>query len=102
MTVGEMYTPEVLTYTLEASMGLLTLAMAFSKSIKKEVYEKQKGNCADCGEHYPRLQTHHRVPHSLGGPDTIENAVGLCQDDHRVADRLAFQGIIHPQIHGNG
>jgi len=90
--------PEQIQYGLQA-LGLLTIAMSFGKDVRREVYKRQKGKCNACHEHFDKLQTHHRTPHSLGGPDTIDNAVGLCPEDHHEADILAFQGIIYPQVH---
>lgn len=84
---------------ITTGIALISLAMAFPVSVRKEVYKRQKGRCDACGDHFEKLQTHHRVPHSLGGSDTIDNAVGLCPQDHAEADRLAFQGIIYPQRH---
>lgn len=98
MLAEGLYQPEYAQVGMQA-LGLLSIGMAFSKAIRKEVYRRQKGNCAECDEHLPKLQTHHRVPHALGGPDTIDNAVGLCPEDHAEADRLAFKGIIYPQVH---
>lgn len=97
--------PELLQQGLEA-LGLLALGMAFRRSIRREVYDSQGGRCAECGEEFCKLETHHRLPRALGGPDTIDNAVGLCGPPpegngcHQEADRLAFQGIIYPQVHG--
>ena len=94
-------TPEI---ALEITL-LGLYGMAFSSSIRKEVYRRQKGRCANCDEHFPVLQTHHRKPHCQGGSDEIENAVGLCPPPpegngcHREADELALKaGIIYPQI----
>jgi predicted restriction endonuclease len=75
------------------------LAMAFSRRVRREVYERQHGNCDCCGEHRDRLQTHHRLPHREGGPDEIENAVGLCQTCHLELDRETFIHLIYPQVH---
>lgn len=83
---------------LPHAIATLGLAMAFSKDIRKEVKRRQRGRCDCCGEHAP-LQTHHRIPESLGGPNAIENAVGVCQECHRDLDREAFSGMIYPQVH---
>ena len=100
------FTPEHAQMVNEAGLALMLYGMAFSKTIRNKVYKDQGGNCADCGEHFARLETHHIIPHALGGPDTIDNAVGLCtcgkcggNGCHEEADRLAFQGIIYPQVH---
>jgi len=76
-------------------------AMAFSKAIHKQVYKRQHGICAGCEECFPKLETHHVLPHVLGGPDTIDNALGLCgigdNGCHQKADDMAIkEGIIFP------
>lgn len=98
-----MLTPSELAYSVTL-LGLY--GMAFSHSIRREVYRRQKGRCHSCEEHFEKLQTHHRVPHCQGGSDTIDNAVGLCPPPpegngcHREADELAIKaGIIYPQVH---
>jgi len=95
--------PELLQQGLEA-LGLLSigLGMAFRKNIRHEVKERQEGTCDCCGEFVgiQNLQTHHRVPESLGGASSrIQNAVGVCQDCHRQLDEEAFRGVIYPQVH---
>lgn len=83
----------------QAALGLAVLAMAFRKDIRFEVRKRQQGRCDCCGEYAP-LQVHHRKPESLGGASSkIENAVGVCQDCHKVLDVEAFQGILYPQVH---
>jgi len=69
---------------------------AFSNSTKREVIEAQGGRCADCGK-IGHLQCHHKVPQSLGGRDTKENAVALCRDDHLFWDNSTLRdGIMYP------
>lgn len=91
----EMSRPEV----IQATIALGLYAMAFSKAIKYEVYRRQKGKCAVCGEHFDKLQTHHVFPHCMGGSDEEDNAVGLCPDDHLFADRMAINhNVFYPDI----
>ncbi|MBV6514257.1 MAG: hypothetical protein FMNOHCHN_03847 [Ignavibacteriaceae bacterium] len=86
---------EVIAY----ATALSALAMAFRKEIRFEVRKRQQGRCDCCGE-YAALQTHHRIPESLGGASSkIENAVGVCQTCHKELDREAFSGTIYPQVH---
>jgi hypothetical protein len=94
----------------ESMVALGVLAMAFSKAVRTEVYRRQHGRCGICGIHLPRLQTHHRYPHSRQKEyglsdefiDSIENSIGLCSQCHLVADREALKmGIILPQVHGD-
>lgn len=75
----------------ESMVALGVLAMAFSKRVRLEVYERQNGKCAMCGRHLPRLQTHHIVPHCMSHDDSEENAVGLCPECHRYADEMALK-----------
>lgn len=84
----------------QAAFGLAVLAMAFRKDIRYEVRRRQGNICDCCGEKVDKLQTHHRRPESLGGASSrIENAVGVCQDCHKVLDVEAFQGTLYPQVH---
>lgn len=94
--------PELVQQVTESALGLYALSMAFSYGLKSRIRERQEYKCDCCGEkvHKPsELQVHHRIPRALGGPDRIENAVGLCQDCHREVDREAFMGLIYPQTH---
>lgn len=86
------------------ALGLLSVSMAFSPRIKREVRERQEGRCDACGiVPCGCLQIHHRQPQFLGGGDGIDNAVGLCGEEdngcHQDADRKAFGGQIYPQVH---
>jgi hypothetical protein len=80
-----------LAFTAFALYGISLLA--FSKKLKEQVREEQKGICADCGGRPPQLHIHHIVPQSMGGPDTIDNAVGLCPNCHQKWDEKAKEGI---------
>lgn len=93
MLVETLQKPEV----IESIATLGVLAMAFSRAVREEVYRRQHGKCAVCGEHLPRLETHHIQPHCMGGSDEIENAVGMCHHDHLFADRMALRhNIFYP------
>ena len=81
----------------ETWAALVAVSMAFGQRIRHEVYRRQHGDCAVCGEHFDRLETHHILPHVVGGPDTLDNAIGLCHDDHMFMDRMALRfGILYP------
>ena len=69
--------------------------LAFSEELKKQVRKEQGGRCDWCGKKVKKLQIHHIIPQSMGGSDTRENAVGLCEDCHRYWDKLSFQGIFY-------
>lgn len=87
------------------TLGLLSigLGMAFRRSIREEVRQRQEGCCDACGEFVGNgnLQTHHRKPESWGGSSNrIENAVGLCGSCHAEVDREIFeQNQMYPQVH---
>ncbi|HZJ83801.1 MAG TPA: HNH endonuclease signature motif containing protein [Clostridia bacterium] len=58
---------------------------AFTESQKRQVYEKQKGICKNCGEHFKFKEMHgdHITPWSRGGKTDIENCQMLCQECNR-------------------
>lgn len=66
---------------------------AFSNELKMKVRREQKGVCADCGEKPSKLTIHHIIPQSMGGPDTRDNAVGLCRECHDFWDEQARNGV---------
>ena len=46
---------------------------------------REYGNkCDQCGWDAARCDVHHRVPKSLGGLHTLDNAIVLCPNCHRV------------------
>ncbi len=60
--------------------------------VRNLVKQRSNGRCEFCGEPGFEmasgaiyLETHHIVPLSEGGPDTIENVIALCPLDHRMA-----------------
>ena len=52
---------------------------------KREAYEKQKGVCVKCGEHFEleEMEADHIKPWHEGGKTTAENCQMLCKDDNR-------------------
>lgn len=58
---------------------------AFSDSMKREAYERQKGIYAKCGEHFEinEMEADHITPWSQGGKTTAENCQMLCKDCNR-------------------
>lgn len=58
---------------------------AFSDNQKRESYEKQKGICKKCGEHFEinEMEPDHITPWHLGGKTTAENCQLLCKDCNR-------------------
>lgn len=58
---------------------------AFSDAMKQKVYEKQEGNCVECGNHFEisEMEADHITPWHEGGKTTAENCQLLCKEDNR-------------------
>lgn len=58
---------------------------AFTDNQKREAYERQKGICPVCTEHYEinEMEGDHITPWHLGGKTSAENCQMLCKDDNR-------------------
>lgn len=58
---------------------------AFTDNQKREAYERQKGICPVCTEHYEinEMEADHITPWHLGGKTSAENCQMLCKDDNR-------------------
>ena len=58
---------------------------AFSKSQKREAYERQKGICVVCKEHFEleKMEGDHITPWNEGGKTIAENCQMLCKEDNR-------------------
>ena len=58
---------------------------AFTDNQKREAYERQKGICPVCTEHYEisGMEGDHITPWHLGGKTSAENCQMLCKDDNR-------------------
>jgi hypothetical protein len=58
---------------------------AFTPNQKREAYERQKGICPVCGNHFEfeEMQGDHIIPWSEGGKTTTENCQMLCIKDNR-------------------
>ncbi|EEN5590961.1 DUF262 domain-containing protein [Salmonella enterica subsp. enterica serovar Mountpleasant] len=59
---------------------------AFTDKQKREAYERQKGICPRCGNHYQlnEMEADHITPWSEGGKTTADNCQMLCKMDNRV------------------
>jgi 5-methylcytosine-specific restriction endonuclease McrA len=57
----------------------------FKDSQKREAYERQKGICAHCGQHYSikEMEADHITPWHLGGKTDAGNCQMLCKDCNR-------------------
>ena len=59
---------------------------AFSDKMKREAYERQKGICAKCGEHFEieEMEADHITPWHEGGKTVAENCQMLCKQCNRT------------------
>jgi len=71
-------------YTLTRKEKFLNIR-AFSPNQKREAYERQKGICVVCGEHFEieQMEADHITPWHLGGKTTADNCQMLCKEDNR-------------------
>lgn len=53
--------------------------------------------CEICGWNEATCDVHHRIPKSMGGKNTIENAIVLCPNHHRIAHQHGLPGITPPR-----
>jgi len=58
---------------------------AFSPNQRRESYERQKGICVVCNEHFEleEMEADHITPWHSGGKTTAENCQMLCKEDNR-------------------
>ena len=58
---------------------------SFTDNQKREAYERQRGICPNCGNHFEieNMQGDHITPWHLGGKTTSENCQMLCEDCNR-------------------
>lgn len=58
---------------------------SFNEKMKREAYERQKGICVKCGEHFElkEMEADHITPWHEGGRTIAENCQMLCKDDNR-------------------
>jgi hypothetical protein len=58
---------------------------AFTEAQKRAAYERQKGVCPVCGNHFELsgMEADHITPWHLGGKTSVENCQMLCQEDNR-------------------
>lgn len=71
-------------YVLTRKEKYLSLR-AFSDTMKQKVYEKQKGICVVCKEHFKlsEMEADHIDPWHSGGKTNEENCQMLCKEDNR-------------------
>jgi len=75
----------IYTYVLTRKEKHLNIR-AFSKSQKREAYERQKGICVVCKEHFEieEMEADHITPWHEGGKTSADNCQMLCKDDNRT------------------
>ncbi len=58
----------------------------FSEAQRSTLYNRQKGICPDCGQHYLKadMHAHHIVPWYNGGITDLTNGVMLCKECHTM------------------
>lgn len=59
---------------------------AFNDKMKREAYERQKGVCVKCGDHFELegMEADHITPWHEGGKTTAQNCQMLCKQDNRT------------------
>ena len=74
----------VYSYVLTRQEKYLSIR-TFSNNQKREAYEKQKGVCVKCEEHFEleEMEADHIKPWHEGGKTTADNCQMLCKDDNR-------------------
>lgn len=74
----------IYTYVLTRNEKHLNIR-AFSDNQKREAYERQKGICVKCNEHFEldEMEADHITPWHEGGKTITENCQLLCKEDNR-------------------
>jgi len=59
---------------------------SFTDNMKREAYERQKGNCPKCKEHFEieEMEADHIKPWHEGGKTIAKNCQMLCKQDNRI------------------
>ncbi len=72
-------------YVLTGNEKFLNIR-AFTDKMKREAYERQKGICKKCKEHFEieEMEADHIKPWHEGGKTTTENCQMLCKQDNRT------------------
>lgn len=74
----------IYTYVLDGKEKHLSIR-AFTANQKREAYERQKGICPTCKEHFElnEMEADHIDPWHDGGKSTADNCQMLCKEDNR-------------------
>ncbi len=77
--------PGIYSYVLRRNEKYLNIR-AFTDNQKREAYERQKGICVKCGEHFELagMEADHITPWHEGGKTSAENCQLLCKNDNRT------------------
>ena len=72
-------------YLIDGEERHLSLRV-FSEKMKRTAYERQKGICPTCKNHFDfeKMEGDHITPWHLGGKTLAENCQMLCQNDNRT------------------
>jgi hypothetical protein len=72
-------------YVLDGNEKHLNIR-GFTQNQIREAYERQKGICVKCGEHFELtgMEADHITPWHLGGKTSADNCQMLCQYDNRI------------------
>lgn len=81
------------TYVAIHTVGLVALALCFSKEQRYEALERAGYKCEACGEDLKpgHRKVHHKKPVHSGGEDTLENAQALCKPCEHEAHGELFR-----------
>ncbi len=74
----------IYSYVLDGQEKHLNIR-AFSPNQRREAYERQKGICPVCGNHFEveEMEADHITPWRAGGKTEAANCQMLCKDDNR-------------------
>jgi hypothetical protein len=74
----------VYTYVLDGNERHLNIR-AFTDNMKREAYERQNGNCKNCGKHFSisEMEGDHIDPWHSGGKTIADNCQILCKECNR-------------------
>jgi hypothetical protein len=74
----------IYTYVLNRKEKHLNIR-SFTPNQKREAYERQKGICVECKEHFElkEMEADHITPWHEGGKTSTENCQMLCKEDNR-------------------
>ncbi len=74
----------IYSYVLDGEEKNLSIR-AFTDNQKRETYERQRGVCPECGEHFEieEMEGDHITPWHAGGKTVADNCQMLCAEDNR-------------------